>query len=454
MFRHLYSKNKRITRPILKSLILITVIKFILLLIPKGADFGVPQTIVGNKLIWLGADGENYLNGYQSLVNSGLFSQDQILQYFSAGYPIYLYLFSFLKSYAIIAALGFQTLFFSFAIWVFFISLLETRLRKYAPSILIFIVLNPTLTLSSLEVGYESLVASSLLLATGLLIIVSKSSSHKFRYELTLGIVLGLPATLNGRFFVTGLLFLFFWIISSFKSRLALVSAVSILVPFVLLPAALIGRNFVANSELFLSTNLGETLRIGAGDLASGGYPTPERPSEPLICKSEKPSFTPEADREKVRCVMNWYSQNIEKVPELFSRKLAFFWSPWYGPLWSGTTNRNMWKYFHPLNIFNRDLSTYLLITGTFGKVLSAFWMLAGALLLILGFIVLFKASGFERLIGNFFIVIILCNALISVLTIGDNRFRIPVMGFTITLQAIGLLYIFDKRKPRFTSLS
>ena len=38
--------------------------------------------------IWLGADGENYLKGYQSLNRDGLFSKEEILNYWPAGYPL------------------------------------------------------------------------------------------------------------------------------------------------------------------------------------------------------------------------------------------------------------------------------------------------------------------------------------------------------------------------------
>ena len=38
--------------------------------------------------IWLGADGENYLKGYDALSRDGLFSKEEILNYWPAGYPL------------------------------------------------------------------------------------------------------------------------------------------------------------------------------------------------------------------------------------------------------------------------------------------------------------------------------------------------------------------------------
>ena len=37
---------------------------------------------------WLGADGENYLTGYNALVKDGIFSSESILNYWPAGYPL------------------------------------------------------------------------------------------------------------------------------------------------------------------------------------------------------------------------------------------------------------------------------------------------------------------------------------------------------------------------------
>ena len=41
---------------------------------------------------WLGADGENYIRAYEALTRDGLFSKEENLHYWPAGYPIFLWM--------------------------------------------------------------------------------------------------------------------------------------------------------------------------------------------------------------------------------------------------------------------------------------------------------------------------------------------------------------------------
>jgi hypothetical protein len=43
---------------------------------------------------------------------------------------------------------------------------------------------------------------------------------------------------------------------------------------------------------------------------------------------------------------------------------------------------------------------------------------------------------------------VILTNWLISLISIGDHRFRIPIMGMSLFLQAIGIKALFKGKKP------
>ena len=51
---------------------------------------------------WLGADGENYLVGYNGLLKDGIFSTESLLNYWPAGYPLVILLLSIIgKSWAL-----------------------------------------------------------------------------------------------------------------------------------------------------------------------------------------------------------------------------------------------------------------------------------------------------------------------------------------------------------------
>ena len=150
----------------------------IVLLIKLIISFNIPafNIEINNKPflldgIWLGADGENYLKGYDALSSDGVFSTEDILSYWPAGYPLIILLFSlFGKGWVLTTLAMAQSLIFSFSAYFLASQLFKTRLKKYSHLVLIFILFNPTLSLSSLAVGYESLTASGFIIALALVV--------------------------------------------------------------------------------------------------------------------------------------------------------------------------------------------------------------------------------------------------------------------------------------------
>ena len=111
--------------------------------------------------IWLGADGENYLKGTDGLISEGILSKEGFLSYWPAGYPLIIYFLSFFgKSWTLTVLALVQSLFFSISIYFLANEIYKSRLKKFVVIIFIFLIFNPTLSLSSISVGYESLCAS------------------------------------------------------------------------------------------------------------------------------------------------------------------------------------------------------------------------------------------------------------------------------------------------------
>ena len=78
---------------------------------------------------------------------------------------------------------------------------------------------------------------------------------------------------------------------------------------------------------------------------------------------------------------------------------------------------------------------------------ISWLWLLGGLALLLYGYLILWRQNSLERFIGNLVMITIATNWLITLLTIGDHRFRIPIMGLSLFLQAIGLKTLFKGGK-------
>jgi hypothetical protein len=403
----------------------------------EGINAGSGDRVYFVDGAWLGADGENYLIGYSALARDGIFSPESILNYWPAGYPLLILFLSILgKSWVLTTLSIIQSLIFSYAVYFFAKELSKTRLKKFAYPTLLLILFNPTLSLSSIAIGYESLTASGLLLCVGLVIrsFVEKDNKKFVRYLIISSAIFGLLSFVQPRLLLTGIVINLLWIFvwKGFKAG-ALMIAISLAITL-FFPATLIYRNNQAIGVNSVSTNLGVTMNIGAGDNATGGY---IKEGYGVECDlSGNPS---QQDSQRVGCVLNWYLSNPIKAVELFYNKSIYFWSPWYGPSANGTMARNPWLTINPLKNIASTQDGFNLVYGGFGKVISWLWLLGGLALLLYGYITLWRQNSLERFIGNLVMVAISTNWLITLFTIGDHRFRIPIMGLSLFLQVIGL---------------
>jgi hypothetical protein len=391
--------------------------------------------------IWLGADGENYLTGYVSLLGEGVFSKEGILNYWPAGYPLVIYFLTlFGESWVLTSLSIFQTLVFSFALYFFTSQLTRTRLRKYALFVFFFISLNPTLSLSSIVIGYESLTASGFLLILGLIVkdFVEKNQRRFLLYLIINSSIVGLMSFMQPRLIVAGLILNLLWIITRVGLKSAPILVTISLLITLFFPATLIYRNNEAINVKSISTNLGVTMNIGAGDTATGGYMT-----EGFGVPCDLSGTPSEQDNQRVRCVLDWYVSNPTKAIELFYNKSIFFWSPWFGPVANGTMARNPWLTISPIKGMTSTQDGINLVYGNFGKMISWLWLIGGLGLMFYGYKILWQQESLERFIANLAMLAISFNWLISLISIGDHRFRIPIMGLSLFLQAVGLRTLF-----------
>jgi hypothetical protein len=245
------------------------------------------------------------------------------------------------------------------------------------------------------------------------------------------------------RLIVSGILINLLWILirKPWKSASLLIS-VSLAVTL-FFPATLIFRNNQAVGLNSVSTNLGGTMNIGAGDKAEGGYASKDV-GVPCVTSGTDA----EKDNQQVICVLKWYAKNPVKAVKLFYNKTKFFWSPWEGQLANGTMARNPWLKIHPVRDMQQNPDGDKLVRGPIGSFVSWSWFLGGLGFLFYGFIILWRAKQLERLIGVVAMIAISTSWLISLVTIGDHRFRLPIMGMSLFLQAVGIRTLFKGGKP------
>ena len=412
------------------------------------AVFIIKLIIIGNVQggAWLGADGENYLAGYDAMVKNGVFATETKLTYWPAGYPLFILLLSFIgKSFVLTTLSVVQSAIYSFAAYFFAAQLAKTRLKKFAYLAFFMILFNPTLSLSSIAVGYETPAAAGYLIVAGLIIkdFVQKDDKKLLSYVAISSAIFGFMSFIQPRLIVSGILINLLWILirKPWKSASLLIATSMAITLF--FPATLIYRNHKAVGLNTISTNLGGTMNIGAGDKAEGGYASKDV-GVPCITTGTDA----QKDNQQVICVLKWYSKNPVKAMKLFYNKSKFFWSPWEGQLANGTMARNPWLKIHPVRNMQKTPDGDKLVRGPIGSLVSWSWFLGGLGLLIYGFIVLWRLKSLERFIGSIAAIAIGTSWLISFVTIGDHRFRLPIMGMSLFLQAVGLRTLFKGGKP------
>jgi len=412
------------------------------------AVFTIKLIIIGNIQggAWLGADGENYLAGYDAMAKNGIFATETILTYWPAGYPLFILLLSFIGKSFILTTLSIvQSAIYSFAAYYFATKLAKTRLKKFAYLSFFMILFNPTLSLSSIVVGYEATAAAGYLIVVGLIIkdFVQKDDKKLLSNVAIASGIFGFMSFIQPRLIVSGILINLLWILVRKPWKFASVLVMTSFAIILFFPATLIFRNHKAVGLNTISTNLGNTMNIGAGDDSHGDYASKDIG---VGCNT----FGTEAQRDNqlVRCVLSWYASNPDKAIKLFYNKTRFFWSPWEGQLANGSMLRNPWLKIHPVREMQKTPGGDKLVRGSIGFIVSWSWLLGGLGFLIYGFIVLLRLKSLERFIGSIAACAVGTSWLISLITIGDHRFRVPIMGMSLFLQAVGIRTLFKGGKP------
>ena len=398
---------------------------------------------------WLGADGENYFSGVDGLLADGYLSDKSILSYWPAGYPILLWALAKISITQIIWLISItQSLFYAYASYYFVKQLCDTKLRQYLFLIGIFLAFNPTLSLSSMAVGYESPIAACMLMVVGLIIKSLQSPNDRRLVIRVLGVggFSALATFMQPRWILTSIIIAVAWALMYKNRKVQALILVGVIGVMTIAPAILIQRNIASIDKAVISTNLGVTMKLGAGPQTTGGYAHtgPDVPCDPV------PPATTVSDNDVVKCVIKWYIANPVKAGKLFVKKGWYYWTPWSGPMGNGTMARNPWLKVNPImDIARGSQSGNDLVYKSVGKGISFFWVVGGISLFFIGFFWLRSMKGIYANIAWLTGIPVVISWLISMGTIGDHRFRIPTMSLSLFLQVMGYFALRHKAKTR-----
>jgi hypothetical protein len=297
-------------------------------------------------------------------------------------------------------------------------------------------------------VGYEAPIAACFMMIVGIIWANTNPTINK-KFWLSVAHVGGwfaLATFMQPRFLLIAIVIAALWAlrIVGTKNRIRIAALVTAIM--MVAPAIMIFRNIEVIDKATISTNLGVTMRIGAGPETSGGYGRtgPEVPCEP------KSPATTVSDNEVVVCVMKWYLSNPVDTARLSFNKALFFWSPWSGSEGEGTMARNPWLKISPAHqIALSSKGGQDFVYGPIGVLVSWGWIIGQMIFLFAGYRVLRKIGTDEKFLANVVLTPVVLSWLISIGTIGDHRFRIPTMSMSIFLQVIAFLAIRKKINER-----
>jgi hypothetical protein len=418
-----------------------------LIVIPLIA-LAIKFIIMGNiqSGAWYGADGENYITGLDGLLKDGFFSKEGLLSYWPAGYPILMWpIAAIAKPIFFYLITTIQSIFFAYATYFFTNKMSKSSLKNLAFWTSIIISFNPTLSFSSMAVGYETPIAACFMMIAGIIWAnTNPTFGRKFWLNVTyVGFWFSLATFMQPRFLLVAIIIAIMWAlrVTGAKNRLRIASLITAIM--MVAPAIMIFRNMEVIDKATISTNLGVTMRIGAGPETSGGY---VRSGPEVPCEPKSPSAGV-SDNELVVCVLKWYLTNPLDTARLSIKKAILFWSPWDGPLSvNGTMARNPWLKISPVNkIAKSTTDGQALVFGFFGSAISWLWLLGQVVFLFLGYRSLRKLGPDEKFFAQVLITPVLISWLLALGTIGDHRFRVPTMSLSLTLQLITILAIRKK---------
>ena len=395
--------------------------------------------------IWLGADGENYLTGLDGLIADGFFSEQGLLSYWPAGYPLLMWPVAVIGDSIFFYLLTIiQSLFFAYATYFFTNKMANSSLKSFAFWTSIILSFNPTLSLSSMVIGYEAPIAACFMMIAGtILATFDKPIDKRFWIAVaSVGSWFALATFMQPRFLLIAIIIAVMWALRIAGTRNRIRIAALVIAVMMTAPAIMIFRNAVSIDKATISTNLGVTMRIGAGPETSGGY---DHTGADVPCDPKAPA-TAVTDNEIVICVLKWYLSNPLDTVRLSLSKSVYFWSPWSGPEANGTMARNPWLKISPVQQVGKSTQGGQdLVLGPIGSTISYLWIFGQVLFLGLGYGALRKLGPNEQFFATVLITPVLVSWLLALGTIGDHRFRVPTMSLSLLLQLAAILAVRKK---------
>jgi len=183
------------------------------------------------------------------LLADGYLSGKGVLSYWPAGYPILIWALAKISITQLNWLISLtQSIFYAYASYYFIKQLRDTKLRPYLFLIGISLAFNPTLSLSSMAVGYESPIAACMLMVVGLIIKSLQSPNDRRLVIRVLGVggFSALATFMQPRWILTSIVIAVAWALMSKSRKVQALILVGVVGVMAIAPAILIQRNIAS----------------------------------------------------------------------------------------------------------------------------------------------------------------------------------------------------------------
>jgi 4-amino-4-deoxy-L-arabinose transferase-like glycosyltransferase len=380
-----------------------------------------------------GPDAPTYGPAAADFAEHGLLSGDVTgMPYYPSGYPILVSLVYMVAGDHAKVAMVIQILLLAVGSWAAY-TLIRREIGKGVALItLVLLCASPALLAASSQLMYEPLMLVAL--AGGLDLISRGVRAERWRRLWLVGagaLLLGVGCTLQPKALL-GVLFVPLWVFFRTRGERAgprLVATVACATALALPLLGMAIRNQVAHDEFGLSASLGTTWIIGL-----------ERAGDPPRCELHESEFSIARDREFTDCLVSWSLRHPLAVAALVPENVFDFFRPHVGP----RAYRDTW--FHAFDA-RRVLPASVRDSQAFRRsdeVATAIWTVAIMLLLALGIWLVLRDR--RRRAGALLLLIPLAGFLVvSVFTVGDPRYRLPVAPFYLAFQIVAALWLAER---------
>lgn len=359
------------------------------------------------------------------------------LDVLSVGYPAAAHLTLLLLKADALWPIGVvQSVLYAVATWQLATAIARTRLAWATIPFALIVTLNPALTLSTVALSPDGLVASLAMLALALMVrdlLVAPDRRRPWRL-LVGALLLGLATVALPVFALGALGMLVGWAVARGNREQAIWLGSASVAALMVLPLALLAGNQIANNSARVAVGA-DRQTFNFGSLA----PNTVRDDNSRCGVTSIDLLS--LDVPRWRCLTAWYQEESAEASQDAVHHAVGFWEPWAGPLHEPSLRDNPWGDLQPVHRWGDD-DPRSILASPFAAAVSWLWMLGSVTAALAGMAGLRQLGEVEHALSTAIGWLVVGAWLVGSIVGADASSRLPVLAPLLLLQVAGWRYL------------